>query len=76
MADLSDSSSVASFSDDESDIGTPSDECIHCLAKLDPNNLIVDVKTRKITARCVNDGCRRENRLGRWSCRLPVDVLK
>ena len=77
MAAFSESSSFSGFdSDDERDNGTPSDDCIYCLAKLNPNNLVVDVKTRQITARCVNAGCRKENRLGRSSCALTVVSLK
>ena len=66
MDAFSDSStSVSSFS--YVDDGTPSDDCSFCGAELDPNNLVINVETRKITARCVAAGCGRENRLGKWS---------
>ena len=76
MANFNVSSSLSSSSSDESDFGTPSDDCAFCLAKLDPNNLVVNVKTLQLMADCVHAGCRQENRLGRWSCGLPVVVLK
>ena len=75
MDAFSDSSSISSFSCDESDGGTLSDDCNFCGTKLDPNNLVINVKTRKITARCVAAGCGRENRLGKWSGAFPSPAI-
>ena len=66
----------SSFSHDESDVEIPSDDCILCQAKLDPINLVVNVKTRKITAHCVDAGCARKNRLGKWSFPSPVVIIE
>ena len=56
------------------EFGTPSDNCVGCLAKLDPLKLEVNIKYRFITAVCEN--CGKLNPLGKWQGKITYSTNK